>query len=107
MAKQAGMIKIKGTIAGICFYRLEGNYYARTKSSLAGKRVKTSKAFRETMKYAALFARASVIGSAIYRMLPKYERDRRIYQQLTGKAMKMLKDGLNEKEVMQKLSVAL
>ena len=103
MARQAGMIKIKGTIDGICFYKLDGNYYARKKSSLAGKRVKTSKTFRETMKYAGLLAKASIIGSAIYRMLPKNERGRKVYQQLTGKAIRLLKDGLSEKEVMKKL----
>ena len=98
---------MQGTIAGICFYKLEGNYFARTKSSLTGSRVKNSKVFRETMKYAGLFAKASVIGSAIYRMLPGYQRHRSVYQQLTGKAMKMLKDGLSEKEVMQKLTLLL
>lgn len=98
---------MKGTIAGICFYKLDDHYFARTKSSLTGKRVKTSKVFRETMKYARLFAKASVIGSAIYRMLPGYQRHRRVYQQLTGKAMKMLRDGLSEKEVMQKLILSL
>jgi ribosomal protein L13 len=107
MAKQAGIIKIKGTIDGICFYKLDGNYYARTKSSLDSKRVKTSKPFRETMRYARLFAKASVIGSTIYRMLPKDKRSRNVYQQLTGKAMKMLKDDLSEKEVIKKLKKML
>jgi len=107
MAKQAGPIKIKGTIDRICFYKLDGNYYARTKSSLDSKRVKKSKAFRETMRYARLFAKASVIGSTIYRILPKDKRSRKVYQQLTGKAMKMLKDDLSEKEVIKKLSMSL
>lgn len=103
MAKQVGLIKIKGTIGGICFYKLDGTHYARTKSSLSGKRVKTSEAFRETMRYAGLFAKASMIGSTVYRMLPKVEKDRKLYRQLTGKAMKMLRDGLTEKEVIDML----
>ncbi len=107
MAKQVGTIKIKGTIGSICLYKLDGNFYARTKSSLDGKRVKKSKAFRETMRYARLFAKASVIGSTIYRMLPKDKRSRKVYQQLTGKAMKMLKDDLSEKEVIKKLKMTL
>lgn len=107
MAKQVGQIKIKGTIGGICFYKLDGNYYARTKSSLSGKRVKTSKAFQETMRYADLFAKASVIGSTIYRLLPKNKRDRKLYQQLTGKAMRMLKKGLTEKQVIKSLKAGL
>jgi len=107
MAKQAGLIKIKGTIDGICFYKLAGNYYPRTKSSLDSKRVKKSKAFRETMRYARLFAKASVIGSTICRMLPKDKRSRMVYQQLTGKAMKMLKDDLSEKAVIKRLKSSL
>ena len=107
MAKQAGLIKVQGSIAGICFYKLDGNYYARTKSSLTSKRVKTSKAFKETMRYAGLFAKASVTGSVIYRMLPENKRNRQVYQQLTGKAMKMLKDGMSEKQVLNKLKTYL
>ncbi|WP_276503349.1 hypothetical protein [Terrimonas pollutisoli] len=103
MARQAGPIKIKGTICGICFYQLGNDHYARKKSSLSGKRVKTGKAFRETMRYARLLAKASVIGSFIYRQLPIYKRDRKVYQCLTGQAMQMLKEGLTEKQVIKKL----
>jgi len=100
MARQAGIIKIKGNIGGICFYQSDGNHYARAKSSLSGKRVKTSPAFRNTMKYASLLAKASVIGSAVYRLLPKEKRNRKLYQRLTGKAMLMLKEGMTAQEVL-------
>lgn len=103
MAKQAGIIKIKGTIDNVCFYKLESEFYARQKSSLSGKRVKTSPAFSNTMRYAGLLASASVIGSEIYRLLPKEKKGRKVYQQLTGKVMKMLKNGLTKKEVSDKL----
>jgi len=45
VAKQIGATKITGTIQNICFYKMEGQYYARQKSSLTGKRVKKDPAF--------------------------------------------------------------
>ena len=74
MAKQTGTIKISGTIGDICFYRLHEEHYARTKSSLSGKRVKHDPAFKGTMKYAALLACASKIASVIYKRLPEEQK---------------------------------
>lgn len=107
MARQDGNIKITGTIDNICFYKLDGKYYARTKSTLSGKTVKKSPAFRNTMRYAGLLAKASVIGSLVYRLLPKEERERKRFQQLTGKAMQMLKEGMSEEEITALLTSSL
>ena len=98
-----GLIKITGTIDHICFYKLEEEYYARSKSTLDGKKVKRDTAFKETMKNARLLAKASVIGSLAYRLLPKEKKGRKIYQQLTGKAMKMLRNGVKEDDILQQL----
>jgi hypothetical protein len=103
MARQVGALKIRGSIHGICFYKLHGEYYARTKSSLSGKRVKTSPAFQNTMRYAELLAKASVISSQVYRLIMQEKKGRKIYQQLTGAAMQLLKDGLNKEEVAREL----
>ena len=105
MAKQSGIIKITGTINGICFYKLHGEHYARLKSSLNGKRIKTDKVFQNTMKYAALLAEASKVGSVVYHLLPKEKRERKVYQQLTGKAMQLLKKGLTNENVIAQLRV--
>lgn len=103
MAKQMGAIKITGTIGETCFYKMNGEYYARRKSSLSRKRVKTSKAFKETMRYAGLMAKASVISSTIYQLLPKKKKSRKLYQQLTGKAMQLLKQDLSKTETVKRL----
>jgi hypothetical protein len=95
MAKQAGTIKISGTIGDICFYRLYEEHYARTKSSLSAKRVKNEPAFKETMKYAALLACASKIASVIYKRLPQEEKSRKKYQAMTGQAMRLVKEKMN------------
>jgi hypothetical protein len=37
MAKQIGDIKITGTYDNVTYYKMDGEYYARSKSSLTGK----------------------------------------------------------------------
>lgn len=103
MAEQTGFIKITGTVNGICFYRLHGKYYARLKSSLSGERVQRSPAFENTMKYAGLLAKASVIASDVYNMLPKEKKERKIYQRLVGMGMRLFKEGTRKEEVIEVL----
>ncbi|MBL7745737.1 MAG: hypothetical protein JNN00_19855, partial [Chitinophagaceae bacterium] len=107
MAKQTGIIKVEGTIHGVCFYRLNGKYYARKKSSLSRERVKKSKAFAATRGYAQLFAMASVIGSAIYQIIPAAKKERKVYQRITGMAMRLLKDGSSKEQTLHLLKSKL
>ena len=104
MAKQAGPIKISGTISEICFYQLYEEYYARRKSTLSGKRVKKDPAFKETMHYAELLAVASKIASAIYSKLPSEQKSRKKYQAMTGKAMQLLKNETDMGTIFELLS---
>lgn len=100
MARQAGPYYITGCYDNICFYRMEGRYYARTKSSLTGKRVKKDHAFKVTMQYAALLKRASTIASQLYHELPKESKGISVYRKLTGKVMVLLKEGRTGDEVL-------
>ena len=106
MAKQAGTIKISGTIGDICFYRLYEEHYARTKSSLSAKRVKHDPAFKETMKNAALLACASKIASVIYKRLSKEEKSRKKYQAMTGQVMRLIKEKMNIETIIEVLNPA-
>ncbi len=99
MARQIGPYYITGTIDDICFYQLDGQYYARLKSSLTGKRVKTDPRFARTREYAGLLAKASSLASAVYRSLPAHTRNRQLYQRLTGQVMQLLKDGKADNEI--------
>jgi hypothetical protein len=91
MAKQMGILKLKGTVCGICFYCIDGVYYARAKSSLSGERVKTDPAFGETMKYANRMGIASKISSILYRQIvPVHERSRERYREVVGMVMREL-----------------
>ncbi len=107
VAKQIGAYKITGTIDNICFYQMEGQYYARQKSSLTGKRVKKDPAFAGTMQSANLLGRASKLASLIKRSFPKEEQCRELFQMLTGKVMQFMKDGIEEEEIKVMLSFVL
>lgn len=106
MARQIGLIQITGTVGGICFYCMDGVYYARQKSSLTAKRVKTDPAFAETMKYAERMAYASKIASKIYReTIPKEERSRDKYREIVGMVMQELRLKKNKSGTMDSTPV--
>ena len=91
MAKQiAGLCRLEGTFDDITFYKMDGQYYARAKSTLSSERVKTSPEFKWTMAYARLLARASKIGSTIYKALPPGWRQFWMYRSFTGEAFTLL-----------------
>lgn len=85
-----------GTIDNICFYKLEGQYYARSKSTLDGRRVKKDMAFTKTMDHAKLLSTSSKIASEIYRTLSKEKKGRKIYQKIVGQVMQQLKEQQSE-----------
>jgi hypothetical protein len=93
MPKQKGLF-ITGTYNGICYYKMNGQYYCRRKSTLSRKRVKRSPAFKLTMKYAGLLGQASQVAAEVYRSLPRAQRKHALYRALTGQAMQLLKAGM-------------
>lgn len=95
MAKQSGMILITGTIQNITFYEMDGQYYARLKSSLRGDRVKRDPAFARTMVYAERLALASRTAAQLYRSLPVEQRKVALYRKMTSTAMQLLKAGIS------------
>ena len=91
MATQIGLLQIIGTVGGICFYRMDGKYYARKKSNLSGERVKSDPVFAETMRYAKRMGSASKIASVLYRQIvPQGERSRERYREVVGMVMRGL-----------------
>jgi hypothetical protein len=103
MAKQLGSVKINGTIDNLTFYRMNGKSLVRKKSSLDKKRLKRDLRFAATMKSAERLARASRIGSVIYRMFFRDTKNMKIYREITGRAIVMLKNGLAAGEVLEML----
>ena len=98
MARQVGPFFITGTFRGITYYQMGKGFYARSKSSLNGKRVKEDIAFRKTMENAGLFGRASRIASSIYRLVDKDRKDIRLYRKWTGMSLQFLRRGKSIEE---------
>jgi hypothetical protein len=99
MAKVCGPIKFTGCIDHLCFYKMEGEYYVRMKSSLTGKRVKKDPAFTLTMIYADLLARSSKLASVIYKDYPEELKGKGVFKKLVGAVMQLLKAGRPEEEI--------
>jgi hypothetical protein len=99
MAKMYEGIQYTGTIGNLCFYMWRGINCVRTKSSLSGERVKKSKEFARTRKYASNFAIAARIASPVYKALPDEIRARWIYHSIVGDAASLLYKGKTESEV--------
>jgi hypothetical protein len=102
MPKQKGLF-ITGTYNGICYYKMNGQYYCRRKSTLSRKRVKRSPAFKLTMQYAGLLGQASRMAAEVYRSLPRAQRKHALYRALTGQAMQQLKAGMEAAMVVEQL----
>ncbi len=96
MARQAGPLLITGTRSNLTFYKMNGRYYARLKSSLSSKRVKTSPAFARTMLYANRLALCSRIASRLYRSMPVAAQQVALYRKMTSTALQLLKAGIGE-----------
>jgi uncharacterized protein YabN with tetrapyrrole methylase and pyrophosphatase domain len=104
MARQTGAVKITGTYDELCFYKMDGEYYARMKSSLTGNRVKRDPVFKRTMANAAIFAEANKITSILYSELKKEEKGRAVRYELLRKVRKMLADGVSKEAIIHSLS---
>ena len=104
MAKQIGENCIEGCFDNIVFYKMGENFYARRKSGLDGRRVKRDPAFKATMKWAELLAKASKIASMIYKTMTTEEKKKEAYRTLTGRVMQLLKKNKTSEEIMQHLS---
>ena len=103
MAKQVGIFKIIGTIGDITFYEMDGEFYARKKSSLDGKRVKIDPKFKRTMEEAIGFGKASTATRAVYSALPAEQRLHGVYGRLTGRIRKLMREGRTAKEAQLQL----
>jgi len=101
MARQAGPIYLIGTIDDITFYKMEGEYYARKKSSLDRRQFRTDPRFARSRKAAHTFGEASQLASAIYWQLPKAQRGKGVVNRLTGQVGQLLRKGLSSQQILK------
>ncbi len=94
MARQNGIIKLKGTIGGITFYKSKEGNFAREKGGLDAKRIATDPAFARTRENGAEFGRAGNAGKLVRKALRNVMQnasDSRVTSRLTQEMMKVVK----------------
>jgi len=101
MAKQTGIIKLKGTIGGISFYKTSDGHLAREKGGVDASRIANDPAFQRTRENGAEFGRAGkgskVLRNAI-RVLLQNAKDKRVVSRLTTDLLKVVKtDSVNDR----------
>lgn len=72
MAKQNGIIKLKGTIGDIAFYKSQDGHLAREKGGVAASRIKSDAAFQRTRENMSEFGRAGTAGKLIRQAFRTY-----------------------------------
>jgi len=93
MAKQVGTLFIEGTIDDLTYYKMEGNYYVRMKSSLTSKKFWKSKTFERSRESCRRFSEGNKLASRLYSMLEKERRVYSLFCFLKRRAILLFKEG--------------
>lgn len=101
MAKQTGIIKLKGTIGGISFYKTSDGHLAREKGGVDKSRIQNDPAFQRTRENGSEFGRAGKGGKVLrnaIRVLLLNAKDKRVVSRLTKTLVAVTKsDIINER----------
>ena len=101
MARQVGIIKLKGTIGDISFYKSKDGHLARTKGGVDANRIANDPAFQRTRENGSEFGRAGKGGKLLrtaMRVLMQNASDKRVTSRLTKELVAVVKsDGTNER----------
>ncbi len=93
MARQKGIIKLKGTIGNITFYKTNDGHLAREKGGIDAKRMATDPAFQRTHENGSEFGRAGKAGKVLrvaLRLLLLNASDNRVVSRLTQSMVKVI-----------------
>ncbi|RRJ88065.1 hypothetical protein [Flavobacterium macacae] len=93
MARQKGIIKLKGTIGDITFYKTKDGYIAREKGGIDANRIANDPAFQRTRENGAEFGRAGKAGRLLrtsIRALLLHASDSRMVGRLTKEMIKVI-----------------
>lgn len=94
MARQTGILKIKGTIGGMTFYKSQDGHLVREKGGVSGDRIASDPAFIRTRENGREFANAGASGKILrdaLRTLMMTASDSRVTSRLTKQMMQILK----------------
>ena len=93
MARQKGIIKLKGTIGDITFYKTQDGHLAREKGGIDASRIKSDPAFQRTRENGSEFGRAGKAGKILrtaLRALLLNSADGRMVSRLTQVMVKVI-----------------
>ena len=93
MARQTGVVTLKGTIGGISFYKSVDGHMARQKGGVDGSRIRTDAAFQRTRENGAEFGRAGKASKLLrsgIRSILQNGKDRRVVSRLTTAMVKVI-----------------
>lgn len=94
MAKQTGIIKLKGTIGDISFYKTADGHLARAKGGIDASRIANDPAFQRTRENGSEFGKAGKGGKVVrnaIRVLLQNAKDKRVVSRLTTDLLKIVK----------------
>src|SRR5690606_21973443 len=94
MAKQNGIIKVRGTLGDITFYKSQDGHLVREKGGLDAKRIKNDPAFARTRENGMEFGTAGKGGQLIrkaLRLLLLNAKDRRVGSRLLKTLLTIVK----------------
>src|SRR6478735_12210622 len=101
MARQKGIIKLKGTIGDITFYKTKDGHLAREKGGIEASRIANDPAFQRTRENGAEFGRAGKAGKTLrlaLRTLLLNASDSRMVSRLTQTMVKVIQaDSTNDR----------
>ncbi|MBE0392028.1 hypothetical protein [Flavobacterium sp. PL002] len=101
MARQKGIIKLKGTIGDITFYKTKDGHLAREKGGVEASRIANDPAFQRTRENGAEFGRAGKAGKTLrtaLRGLLLNASDGKVASRLTQRMIKVIQaDLVNER----------
>jgi hypothetical protein len=93
MTKQASIIKLKGTIGGITFYKSQDGYLAKEKGGVEADRIANDPNFARTRENGSEFGRAGKAGKTLrsaFRTLLQDVSDNRMVSRLTAAMITVL-----------------
>jgi hypothetical protein len=97
MARQKGIIKLKGTIGDITFYKTKDGHLAREKGGIDASRIANDPAFQRTRENGSEFGRAGKAGKTLrtaLRTLLLNSADNRLVSRLTQAMVKVIQADL-------------
>ncbi|QBQ41272.1 hypothetical protein [Sphingobacterium psychroaquaticum] len=93
MAKQSGIIKLKGTIGDITFYKSQDGYLAREKGGVDRARIMSDPKFQRTRENAAEFGQAGKASKLLFgalRPVIRRAKDGRAFSRLVREMLKVI-----------------